>query len=119
MKPAKIVLWGWKDDINVGNTVHYIFQAFFKAFKHLGYNVSWFDDNNIPSDFDFSNSLFLTEGQVDKRIPLRDDCYYVLHNCDPGPYRSIIEKNRCCNMQVYTNDVLKWDITKLDDCIYA
>lgn len=118
MQFNKIVLWGWKDSINVGNTFHYINRSYYKAFKHLGYNVFWFE-NDAQHDFDFSNSLFLTEGQVDKNIPLRDDCYYVLHNCNSEPYRTLIEKNRCCNMQVYTNDVLKWDITKLDDCIYA
>jgi hypothetical protein len=67
-------------------------------------------------NFDFSNSLFLTEGQVDGRIPIRSDCKYVLHNCDTSKYESI--KNNCLLLQVYTTDVLARNVEKIEECIF-
>jgi len=112
----KFVLWGHKSHYN---TFYYIHYAYFRTFKHLGYKVYWFDDNDNVSGFDFSNTLFITEGQVDGKIPMRDDCFYVLHNCNKERYKDLFEKNRCTHMQTYTDSVLQYNYTKLEDCIYA
>jgi hypothetical protein len=112
----KVVLWGWKDHFN---TFHYIHFAYNRTFKYLGYDVYWFDDNTDISNFDFKNTLFFTEGQVDKNIPLRDDCFYVLHNCDQKKYKELLNRNKCIQMQTYTDDVLKYNYSKLGECIYA
>jgi hypothetical protein len=113
---CKIVLWGHK---TIANTFHYINVAYERTFKHLGFNVSWMDDNDDVSNFDFSNSIFFTEGQVDGKIPLREDCFYILHNCYDQKYNFLYDKNRCARMQTYTDDALKYNLTKLEDCIYA
>ena len=76
-------------------------------------------DNDDVSGFDFSNTFFFTEGQVDKKIPLREDCIYLLHNCYDDKYKPLIEKNRAFRMQTYTDDALKYNLTKVEDCIYA
>ncbi len=96
----KVVIWGHKLH---SHTHSYIHNGFFVAFKHLGYPTYWFDDKDDVSNFDFSNSLFLTEGQVDERIPLRDDCQYILHYCRTTKYDHLIANRQCVTMQVYNN----------------
>jgi hypothetical protein len=52
----------------------------------MGYDTYWFDNNDDVSNFDFANSIFFTEGQVDGKIPLRKDCQYIVHWCDNAKY---------------------------------
>jgi hypothetical protein len=112
----KVIIWGHKLHTH---THSYIHERFYRAFQHLGYPTFWFDDNDDVSSFDFSNSLFLTEGQVDKKIPLRNDCLYMLHNCDGAKYREHIQESQWITFQVYTDDVLKRpNLTKVAPCIY-
>jgi hypothetical protein len=114
-KFSKAILWGHKLH---SHTHSYIHNAFVIAFKAMGYETYWFDDSDDVSNFDFSNSLFITEGQVDKNIPIREDCFYVLHNCYEEKYKQLFDKNRCMALQVYTDSVLQCNFDKIDDCIY-
>ena len=112
----KVVIWGHKLHTHTHSYIHY---AFYKAFKAKGYETYWFDDQDCVDEFDFSRSLFLTEGQVDKNIPLRGDCMYILHNCDSPKYRETIEKRNRFALQVYTDSVLKEkSAIKMAPCIY-
>ncbi len=110
----KVVLWGHKLHTH---THSYIHNAFYRAFEYLGVKVFWFDDNDNVENFDFSNSLFITEGQVDKKIPLREDCFYILHNVD-GKYKELFEKNRCMDLQVYTDNRVHEVCEKVAPCTY-
>jgi len=70
----------------------------------MGYDTHWLDDRDNTEGIDFSDTLFLTEGQVDSGIPVIKDSYYILHNCKTEKYL-----NRGCKfmiLQVYTNDTL-------------
>lgn len=111
----KVIIWGHKLHSHTHSYIHY---AFHKAFKHLGYETYWFDNADATQDFDFSNSLFITEGQVDQAMPLRHDCKYILHNCDMRKYADLFTHNRCIILQVYTHDVLARDVIKIADCQY-
>lgn len=112
----KVVIWGHKLH---SHTHSYIHNGFYKAFVYLGYPTYWFDDADDTSQFDFSDSLFITEGQVDKKIPLRSDCTYLLHNCDSPKYQALDHANRFY-LQVYTDDVLKYkNNIKLEPFIYC
>lgn len=93
----KIILWGHKLHTH---THSYIHAAFYKAFKNMGYECYWFDDKDDVSSFNFSNSLFITEGQVDRKIPKQNNCLYVLHNCNGDEYGSC----RRIGLQTYTNN---------------
>lgn len=115
-KNLKIVLWGHKI---YSHTHSYIHVAFAKAFRYMGYEVHHFDDSDDVSHFDFRNSLFITEGQVDKKIPLRQDCYYVLHNCAGEKYADLTKNKRTIILQVYTDDVLKYRTEKLSSCVHV
>ena len=100
------MIWGHKLH---SHTHSYIHNAFYRAFQHLGYPTYWFDDGDNVGSFDFSNSLFITEGQVDKNIPLRNDCNYILHYCDSEKYRKLFDTGRCIIMQVFTNQLTSYD----------
>ncbi len=112
----KVIIWGHKLH---SHTHSYIHNAFYRAFKEMGYSTFWFDNSDELSNFDFSNSLFLTEGQADSRIPLREDCFYLVHNPSSTKYKSLKE-NQYLTFQVYTKDVLSRPTAKkIDTCIYT
>jgi len=110
------IAWGHKHN---DNTFYYINYGYERAFRHLGVQFYWFDDNDDVSNFDFSSSLFFTEGQVDKKIPIRSDCLYMLHNCCDDKYKPIIASNKAFYMQTYTDDVIKRNTPELAPCIHV
>lgn len=111
----RVVLWGHK---LYTHTHGYIHAALEKAFKHLGYHVLWLDNNDSIENIEFSNSLFITEGQVDHNMPLRHDCHYILHNCNLTRYKELYDAGRCLILQVYVHAILSHDVVRLDDYIY-
>lgn len=111
----QVVIWGHPLH---SHTHSYIHAAFAKTFEHLGYKTLWLNNNSNLSEINFENSLFITEGQVDQKIPLRDDCWYIIHNCDQTKYQNLLAKNRCIILQVYTHDVLTRNVEKIEPCIY-
>jgi hypothetical protein len=96
----RIVIWGHP----LGSHTHsYIHAGFYKAFKYLGYETHWLDHNSDISGIDFSDTLFITEGQVDKGMPVVKDSYYLLHNASDQKIREA--GGRCLFFQVYTSEV--------------
>jgi len=82
----KVVIWGFADQ---SHTHYYTHYGWHKGFKYLGYETYWFDDEHHPSndDFDYKNCLFITEGYVDKKIPINKDSIYLVHVCiNPEKY---------------------------------
>ncbi len=71
------------------HTNSYVYHGFHKAFKAMGFNSYWLNDNSDVSGIDFSNSLFFTEWQHCKNMLKRKDCKYILHNCDPKDYEGL------------------------------
>ncbi|MGB7977753.1 MAG: hypothetical protein WCF19_01175 [Chlamydiales bacterium] len=108
----KVVIWGHKLHTHTHSYVH---NGFFRAFQYLGYPTYWLDNEDDISGFDFSNALFLTEGQVDQKIPLREDAIYLTHNCLSTKYQGLKQ----CYIQVYTDDVLtRPNLVRAEPCIY-
>ena len=97
----QVVIWGHKLH---SHTHSYIHQSFYNGFAHLGYPTYWFDNSDDVSTFDFSKTLFLTEGQVDQNIPLRQDAIYLTHNCGGAKYKDL----KHVYFQVYTDAVLSY-----------
>lgn len=93
-----VIIWG---HFKTKNTYSYIQGAFFRAFQEMGFNTYWLEDseNNIQKANDLGGAIYVTEDQVDKFIPLREDCAYVTHNCVAEKYK---ELNRL-GIQVLTN----------------
>src|SRR5690606_32354014 len=78
----------------------------------------WFDNNDNVKNFNFSNSLFFTEGQVDQNIPIRNDCFYVVHNGNQNKYQKLYDAHRFINLQVYAHHFIKPHLIKQEECIY-
>jgi len=108
MKFNRVVIWGYTPN---SHTHAYAHEAYYRAFKEMGYDTYWLEDHPVDNSI-FKNSLFITEGQVDKNIPIRSDCTYVLHNCSANKYTG-----RSISLQVYASD-LPSDIEKIGDCAY-
>ncbi len=89
----KVIIWGLKSTC---------FEGFFKAFKHLNYDTYRIDDDNVGSEINFSDCMFFIEGSSSKNIPIRDDCFYILHNCN-------LNVKNYMKIQMYTNDVINRD----------
>ena len=80
----KVIIWGYS---NPNHTHYYTHEALLRAFEFCGYEVHFFDDQNHPNDFDYSSSIFFTEGFADNNIPIRKDGIYFVHVCvNPQKY---------------------------------
>ena len=99
---TKVVIWGHKWN----HTHHHIHAAFYKFFKYINIETYWFNDNENIANFNCENCLFLTEGQVDKNIPVNMNSYYILHNCDLNKYKDVFLKKHAMIIQVFTKPVL-------------
>lgn len=77
MSFSKVIIWGHKLH---SHTHSYIFNGFYLGFKALGYDVYWFDDLDNVSNLNLENCLFITENQVDKKIPNIKSSKYVCHS---------------------------------------
>lgn len=109
----QVVIWGHKLHTHTHSYIHY---GFFKAFNKLGYNTLWIDDSYDLKKIDFQNSLFITDGQVDNKIPILNNCYYILHNCDLTKYK--MNNVNALILHVYTKDCLKFNVKKIEKYIY-
>lgn len=75
----KVIIWGHK----LGTHTHsYVHNGYYRAAQYLGYETYWFDENDDVSSFDFSDSVFITEHNSNKGIPIRLDCVYFDHFSD-------------------------------------
>jgi hypothetical protein len=117
MNLNKIIIWGHE----LHNHTHsYIHNAFYITFKHLGYNVYWFNEdgkNNYTENeniIDFNNCLYIVHGLESKNLPLNETSYYIGHNIEwvgnqykiPRNHNSINETlgipfNNILSLQVY------------------
>lgn len=84
MKYNKVIIWGHP---LYSHTHSYIHEAYYRTFKHLGYETYWFHDNEYPADFNYKDCLFVTEGFADTNIPLeKSSCYFVMYCPSPKKY---------------------------------
>lgn len=111
----KAVIWGHKINTHTHSYIHY---GFFRAFKYLGYDTYWMDDDDDVSNFDFSDCLFLTEGQVYNKIPCRKDCKYILHNCGPKDGMGEFTTMQYITYESYDFPEIYPGIKFKDNCVY-
>jgi hypothetical protein len=122
MNLNKVIIWGHE----LHNHTHsYIYNAFYRTFKYLGYNVYWFNEdgqNNYPdgNKVDFNNALYIVHGLESKNLPLNKTSYYIGHNVEwignqykiPSNHALINESkgipfDNIINLQVYCIRCLK------------
>jgi len=89
------------------HTHSYIHYGFIKAFQKLGWDTKWVDDNDEIDPLSYpSGTVFLTEGQVDKKIPKRKDCLYILHHVSREAYQ-VIPKHNKVFLDMYTQNIIE------------
>jgi hypothetical protein len=94
---CKIVIWGEKS-IEEYTTHSHIHEAFYRTALHLDSRTRWFGQNDIEDGFDWANTLVITVQPVatQSTLPVRDDCFYAIHNLYENPEA----KDRFCNVPV-------------------
>jgi hypothetical protein len=95
----KVIIWGYPLDTH---TMGYVYYGFFKAFKHMGYDVYWFNDADFPRTdaFDYSKSVFITEGKCDNNVPVIDSNMYIINACI-NPYKYIKSGARLVDLRYH------------------
>ena len=73
---SKVIIWGYPLHTHTHSYIHY---GWYKAFKHMGYNTFWFNDDEYPVDFDYNDCLFISEGYADNNIPIIESSIYFIH----------------------------------------
>jgi hypothetical protein len=120
---SKVIIWGFPLHSHTHSYIHYGWQ---KAFRHLGYQTYWFHDGLWPTDFNFNDCLFITEGFADDNIPIVSTSIYFVHIArNPEKYlnkvkrfieiRYLVDSIVDCNYK-YTFD--KSNCLKISDCTY-
>jgi hypothetical protein len=92
MEFNKVIVWGFPLH---SHTHSYIHGGWVKGFKHLGYETHWFHDNEFPNekDFDYNNTLFITEGYAENNIPMNSSSIYFVHICiHPEKYLNKVKR---------------------------
>lgn len=95
----------WKYPLH-SHTHSYIHWGFYRGFTHLGYKTYWIDNEKQLNTINLANSLFFVSGGQEEGVPLRDDCYYIIHNCMAARYARLRQMGHCIALQVYTHDCL-------------
>tara|TARA_Y100000034_G_C6877497_1_gene401547 strand:+ start:395 stop:1366 length:972 start_codon:yes stop_codon:yes gene_type:complete len=119
----KAIVWGFPLHTHTHSYVH---AAVFKAFQRLGYDAYWFHDGDYPSDFDFSNCIFYTEGYADKNIPINKSSTYFVHVCI-NPKKYLDRECRLIDIRYNVSEIFDVNyhyvrdpekVTKISDCLY-
>lgn len=116
MSFKQIVIWGYKPPMK--HTHHSIHYGYYKAFKEMGYETLWLDNDSDISNINFDNSLFFTEHQVDDKLPHNKNSKYILHNCAGEDYADILPENKV-SIQFFHKDVLGYETTKVNSYTYV
>lgn len=98
-----ILIWGLK---SVRHSHRFVHEGFYNAFKKLGHEVGWVDDENqntaIPA-----GSILIVSGMASRNFPIRSDIKYVMHNVLPTSVQQSelnIKNPKTLKLQVHTND---------------
>ena len=87
---SKVIIWGYPLYTHNHSYINY---GWYKGFKHLGYNTFWFNDNEYPTDFDYNDCLFISEGHVDNNIPIINTSIYFIYTAiNPQKYISKVKR---------------------------
>lgn len=72
------VVWGYRNFYHTHSHIHY---GFYKALQYMFPNtdVLWIDERSDISKIDFSDTFFITNHDVAPQLPVRKDCFYLIH----------------------------------------
>lgn len=122
-KYKKFIVWGYPLHTHTQSYTHAMWH---KVFSHMGFESYWFHDDDFPKDFDYSNTIFYTEGWGDKNIPINDSSiYFVNFGINPTKYlekgakfvdvRLNVDNINDCN---YSFELNRSILEKVEECAF-
>lgn len=87
-KFKQVIIWGHKPKkyafglLQRRHTHSYIHEGYFRAFRHMGYRTFWLDELDNFNASEMEDSLFFTEDQAQRNIPVLSSGTYILHHTD-------------------------------------
>jgi len=101
----KVIVWGFPLDTHTHSYIHAMWVKVFK--EAFGKSTFWFHDDDYPTDFDYNNCLFITEGYADYKIPIIEtSTYFVLNAIVPEKY--LDKKTRLIE--------IRFNVMEMHDC---
>lgn len=92
LKHCRFAIWGFAN--GPYDTFSHIFEGMYRALKFLNREVIWVDAASNLEGIDWRNTFFISQNMVFARelwsIPLRDDCFYCVHNGFPAEVKPLI-----------------------------
>ena len=82
LKTCKAVVFGYRHTYFTHQHIH---SSIWKALQYIGKEAYWFDEKDDLSQFDWENTLIITNHDVVQFLPIRDDCFYVVHGMGDHP----------------------------------
>ena len=107
----KVIIWGFPLHTHTHSYIHAMWKKVFK--EGFDKETYWFHEKEFPSEFNYGNCLFITEGYADANIPIVESSVYFVHNAiDPTKYRNA----RLIDIRFNLNEMrdINYDF-KLDD----
>jgi len=112
-KYKRVIVWGFPLDTHTHSYIHAMWKKVFSI--GFGKETHWFHDNEYPKEFDYNDSIFITEGYADNKIPIVASCVYFVHNAI-SPEKYLNKNARLIEIRFNVNEM--HDINndfKLDD----
>lgn len=78
LKYKKVIVWGFPLHTHTHSYIHAMWVKVFSTVFNM--ETHWFHDKEFPSEFDYNNSIFITEGYADNNIPIVESSVYFVHN---------------------------------------
>jgi hypothetical protein len=99
---CKIIVYGFKPENGHYHTHSHIHEGFFRAAKFMRPGSKWMDQSDTLTTEDLTNTLFITEHNPAKNIPISDECFYVVHGMN--------DNQRCREYFAGTKKRLSWNV---------
>lgn len=109
MKRRSIIIWGFAHEYHQqssGSAIAshaFIHAGYAKAFRAMGHDVTWVDDTKEAAQFIKSGDVIFVMDTRSDHVPIRNDCYYITHNCHYEKFHDISVEKRL-GLQVYSKD---------------
>jgi len=112
-KYKKVIVWGFPLHSHTHSYIHAMWAKVFK--DGFAKDTYWFHDNDFPTDFDYNNCLFITEGYADKNIPIMSSSVYFVHFAI-NPEKYLVKNARLIEIRFNVNEIHDCNIDfKRDD----
>lgn len=110
LKTCKWVVWGYTS--KNPHTHGWIHAGLFRALEAMGRKPLWLDQSFDVSVIDFENTFFIGQNDSVEGMPLREDCFYAIHNAYGSPCMPLFNNLKMISFGVHlsTNERAKYHL---------